>query len=183
MAPNGRFRFSLCRLPRRPSGDGYGMGWQAPATQVAPAAQSVSTAQLVRQAATPSQAKGAQSWVAPATHCPLPSQVEASVSVELISDVAESSGQVAAPQDVPASTGAQVPAWPATLQAWQVPQLALPQQTPSTQLSPVRHSPAAAQASPRCRLSAHLLVAGSQMPCAQSVSVAQVVLQVVPLHL
>jgi len=38
----------------------------------------------------------------------------------------------------PAASGEQVPALPATLQAWQEPQVALPQQTPSTQL-PVPH--------------------------------------------
>jgi hypothetical protein len=42
---------------------------------------------------------------------------------------------------------AQVPALPDTLQAWQVGQLALPQQTPSTQL-PLPHSWLEKQATP-----------------------------------
>jgi hypothetical protein len=47
----------------------------------------------------------------------------------------------------PSVTTAQVPGLPATLQAWQVGQLALPQQTPSTQL-PVEHSWFERQATP-----------------------------------
>jgi hypothetical protein len=44
-------------------------------------------------------------------------------------------------------TAAQVPALPVTLQAWQVGQVAVPQQTPSRQL-PEEHSWAAKQATP-----------------------------------
>jgi hypothetical protein len=45
------------------------------------------------------------------------------------------------------TTLAQVPALPATLQAWQIGQLALPQQTPSTQF-PLPHSWLEKQATP-----------------------------------
>ena len=47
---------------------------------------------------------------------------------------------------VPAATGAQVPP-PLTLQALQVPQAVVLQQTPSVHI-PLRHSPAAAQVAP-----------------------------------
>ena len=50
----------------------------------------------------------------------------------------------------PAATLVQVPRFPATLQAWQVAQVALPQQTPSTQL-PLVHWFALAQAAPAPR--------------------------------
>jgi len=84
------------------------------------------------------------------------------------------------------ATLAQVPALPATLQAWQVPQLAVPQQTPSTQ-KPLPHSWLARQATP-------LLLTGRQLPAAvqyeptpplgmQSVSAVQVLLQAVAPHL
>ena len=48
---------------------------------------------------------------------------------------------------VPSGTTKQPPAWPETLQAWQVGQLALPQQTPSRQL-PEEHSWFVVQATP-----------------------------------
>jgi hypothetical protein len=69
------------------------------------------------------------------------------------------------------------------LQAWQVPQLAVAQHTPSTQELPVRQSPSPAQGWPRRFLSPHAFVVRSQMlGVAQSVSETQVVLQAVPLH-
>ena len=63
----------------------------------------------------------------------------------------------------PAGTFEHVPALPTTLQAWHDPQEELPQQTPSTQKSPVRQSIVAAQGWPRRFLSPHRLVFGSQM--------------------
>ena len=57
---------------------------------------------------------------------------------------------------VPLPTAAQLPALPVTLQAWQVGQLGLPQQTPSTQL-PVEHSWLEKQATP-------LALTGRQAP-------------------
>jgi hypothetical protein len=56
----------------------------------------------------------------------------------------------------PFATLAQAPALPDTLQAWQVGQLALPQQTPSTQL-PLPHSWLEKQATPRA-------LTGRQLP-------------------
>jgi hypothetical protein len=56
---------------------------------------------------------------------------------------------------VPLPTLAQVPTVAARLQAWQVGQVALPQQTPSTQL-PLVHSWAAAQVAPDPFLAAQL---------------------------
>jgi hypothetical protein len=58
----------------------------------------------------------------------------------------------------PPPTLAQVPAVAARLQAWQVGQLAVPQQTPSTQL-PLLHSWAAAQVAPDPFLAAQLPLA------------------------
>jgi hypothetical protein len=63
----------------------------------------------------------------------------------------------------PAATFEHAPALPSTLQAWHNPHDELPQQTPSTQKSPVRHSAVAAQGWPRRFLSPHRLVFGSQM--------------------
>jgi hypothetical protein len=54
-----------------------------------------------------------------------------------------------------AGTELQVPSRPATLQAWQVLQLAVAQQTPSTHEFPVRQSVSLAQISPRRCLSPH----------------------------
>lgn len=59
--------------------------------------------------------------------------------------LAPMSGQLA--DAVPAASGAQSPALPETLQAAQVPQALLLQQTPSVHM-PLAHSPAAAQVVP-----------------------------------
>jgi hypothetical protein len=75
------------------------------------------------------------------------------------------------------ATLVQLPAWPATLQAWQVPQLALVQQTPSTQLL-LSHSVPAAQAWPG-RLRPHA-PSVQNLPGAQSELLAQTVTQAVP---
>jgi len=80
----------------------------------------------------------------------------------------------------PAGRLAQVPALPETLQAWQVPHAVEAQQTPSTQLRPVRQSVATAQVCPWRFLLPHRLVFGSQMvPETQSASLLQAVLQLV----
>jgi hypothetical protein len=83
-----------------------------------------------------------------------------------------------------AATGAQLPALPPTLQAWQVPHELELQQTPSTQLSLVWQSPVTAQACPSRFLVPQMLMTGSQMLGAwQSASTEQAALQaVVPLH-
>jgi hypothetical protein len=63
----------------------------------------------------------------------------------------------------PAPTFEHVPALPATLQAWQVPQAEAEQHTLSTQKLPVRQSLVAVQDWPRRFLSPHRFVFGSQM--------------------
>jgi hypothetical protein len=87
----------------------------------------------------------------------------------------------------PDATFAHVPALPTMLQAWQVPHDEVPQQTPSTQKSPVRQSIVTAHGWPRRFLSPHRFVLGSQMLGArQSASTVQVALQaafVAPLHM
>jgi hypothetical protein len=80
---------------------------------------------------------------------------------------------------------AQFPALPVTLQAWQSGQLLVLQQTPSTQVLPVRQSLVLLQAWPSRFLLPHRLVARSQMlPGRQSLSPAQAALHaVVPLQM
>jgi hypothetical protein len=80
---------------------------------------------------------------------------------------------------VPAGSAVQAPRLPATLQAWQVPQLGLPQQTPSMQL-PLMHWAPVAQARPAALSAQFLLVPEPWQVngARQSASVAQgVVLQ------
>jgi hypothetical protein len=81
---------------------------------------------------------------------------------------------------VPLPTLAQVPAVAVRLQAWQVGQLAVPQQTPSTQF-PLVHSCPVPQVAPDPFLAAQLpaVVAVQKSPATQSVSAAQLVLQAV----
>ena len=79
----------------------------------------------------------------------------------------------------PTATGLHVPADPATLHDVQVPQLAVEQQTPSTQL-PRSHSEGAAQIWPR-RFLPHE-PALQNMPATQSASTPQAARQVVPLQ-
>ena len=83
-----------------------------------------------------------------------------------------------------AGTFAQFPALPVRLQAWQVAQAVALQQTPSTQLLPVRQSAEAEQDCPRRCLVPQRPVFGSQMSGNwQSTSAAQAALQaVVPLQ-
>jgi hypothetical protein len=79
-----------------------------------------------------------------------------------------------------AATGAQLPALPLTLQAWQVPQTLALQHTPSTQLLPVKQSVVAVQACPRRFLVPQILVLGSQIVGdRQSESTEQAALQAV----
>lgn len=71
---------------------------------------------------------------------------------------------------------AQLPALPATLHAWQSGQALVLQQTPSTQVFPVRQSVVLVQVWPRRRLLPHRLVTLSQMLLGmgrQSVSLVQ----------
>ena len=86
---------------------------------------------------------------------------------------------------MPEGTLAQVPGVPVTLQAMQVGHDADPQQTPSTQLRPVRQSVVAVQVCPCRFLLPHRFVIGSQMVgLTQSPSTLHAVLQlVVPLHM
>jgi hypothetical protein len=76
-------------------------------------------------------------------------------------------------------TGLHMPSMPATLHAWQLPQLAAPQQTPSVQW-PLPHSASPAQSWPR-RLRPQD-PALQTFPGAQSLSAPQAAWQVVPLH-
>ncbi len=80
-----------------------------------------------------------------------------------------------------AGTFAQFPALPVRLQAWQVAQAVALQQTPSTQLLPVRQSDDTAQDWPRRCLVPQRPVFGSQMKVGvwQSVSTPQAALQAV----
>jgi hypothetical protein len=145
-----------------------------PPVQVAGAAQSASPLQLPRQAL-PSQRKGAQLVVAPATQVPEPLQVDA--AVKELPPAGQAAGlhtepaaylrqlpwpshlpsfpQLAAPASVqmpagslaPASTRLQRPGDPGRLQDRQAPLQALSQQTPWAQ-KPDSHSPPAEQAPP-----------------------------------
>ena len=80
---------------------------------------------------------------------------------------------------LPAATAVQVPADPATLQAAHVPQLAVPQQTPSTQFPPW-HSLPAAQAWPSRLRPQEPPV--QTLPGAQSPSLLQTATQALPLQ-
>jgi hypothetical protein len=119
----------------------------------------------------PPQMYGAQLVVVGLEQVPLPEQKAVGVKVVPLHDAAAQLTLLAACVQAPAplqtpvlpqvpvvpqracgsltvlATLAQVPALPVTLQAWQVGQLALPQQTPSTQL-PLPHSWFEKQATP-----------------------------------
>jgi hypothetical protein len=109
--------------------------------------------------------------VAPLRQLPLPSQVPSNPQGGLVA-VQAPCGSV-----FPAVTGWQAPGFAVRLQAWQVPQLAVEQQTPSTQL-PLSHSVPAAHSWPR-RLSPHA-PALQTFPGEQSALVAQTETQAVP---
>jgi hypothetical protein len=82
-----------------------------------------------------------------------------------------------------AGTSLHEPSWPGMSQASHVPQLVDAQHTPSTHALPVRQSPSTVQGWPRRFLSPHVFLCRSQIAgAAQSPSVVQVALQVVPLH-
>jgi hypothetical protein len=134
----------------------------APAAQWLPEVQSPSPEQLVRHVVVP-HTYGAQPWVVALEQLPLPEQNAGFVWVEPVHDPEAhwtedgACWQAPAPSHAPVlpqgglavqrpcgsatpvPTAAQLPALPPTLQAWQVGQLGLEQQTPSTQL-PVPHS-------------------------------------------
>jgi hypothetical protein len=116
--------------------------WQLPLLHV-PA--SVSDAAPAVQMAAEHVVPSAYLWQPPApSHRPLVPQLGAPLSAQA------SLGSM-----VPAATGVQVPVLPATLQAWQEPQAALPQQTLSTQW-PVPHWLLAVQPRPTPTLAAQL---------------------------
>jgi len=174
---------------------------QIPDWQVSPAAQSALVVHAVRQALAP-QPKGAQAAVV-CLQVPAPSQLPALMAVPAAHEGAPqlvptaAARQAPAPLQVPsnpqggaaaqppcgslvpAATAVQVPAEPATLQAAHVPQLAVPQQTPSTQLPPW-HSFPIAQAWPS-RLRPHEPPLQT-FPGAQSASLLQTATQAVPLQ-
>src|SRR6185312_2898270 len=180
-----------------------------PPWQVNGATQSLSFAQDVLQALVP-QTYCMQLTGVAAAQAPAPSQCEVGVNVDPVQlavpheTLVPACWQAPVPVQVPvlpqgalvdlahwpagaaapAGRLVQVPALPVTLQAWQVPQAVEPQQTPSTQLRPVRQSPVALQVWPCRFLLPHRLVFGSQLnPEAQSASVLHAVLQlVVPLQ-
>jgi hypothetical protein len=118
-----------------------------------------------------------ETLVAPCWHAPAPLQLP--VLPQGGPAVQRPCGSV-----VPSGTLVQLPALPATLQAWQVPQALALQQTPSTQVALVKQSVVDEQGCPRRCLFPHLFVAGSQMfPGRQSASLVQAALQaVVPLQ-
>src|SRR5438046_8589608 len=91
-----------------------------------PCAQSPLPAQGAVLQAPAAQAKGEQLVVAPAVQLAFPLHVEAAVRFPLPLHAAGA-------QTVPAGTGAQLPAEPATAQEVQLGQLAEPQHAPSTQ--------------------------------------------------
>ena len=177
-----------------------------PGSQVAPAAQSVASAQGgVLHAPTP-HAYGAQAVVAPATQAPAPLHFDAAVSIEVVAS------QVAAPHVVPAAmkaheplpsqvpsvpqlaaaiamqvargsappmgTGWQLPALPETAHEKQAEQLEAPQHTCSTQW-PLMHWVPSVQAPPFLVRFVHEPFA-HENPVAQSSSLPQVVRQAEP---
>jgi len=174
--------------------------------QVSGATQSVSAVQVVLQMALAvSQTKPpGQVYETGAAQAPLPLQWEMGVKVEpeQVAVPQETpvppSWHFPAPSQAPvlpqgglvahrpcgsrllAGTFAQFPAVPARLQAWQVAQAVALQQTPSTQLLPVRQSPVVAHDCPSRFLLPQRLVTGSQISVpAQSASLAQAALQAV----
>jgi hypothetical protein len=179
---------------------------QEPPWQVSPEMQSPSPPQVVRQALLDPHTYSPQS-VGVCLHAPAPVQLPIGVKViptqAAVPQEVEVGAfrQAPAPSHVPvkpqgglggqrpcgsaapAVTSAQAPSLPATLQARHEPQLAVEQQTPSTQKFPLRHSLSAAQSWPRRFLSPQVFTATSQMlGGAQSASPVQVALHAVPLQ-
>jgi hypothetical protein len=175
--------------------------------QVNGATQSASAVQAVLQAPVP-QTYGEQLDAVGAAQAPLPLQWEIGVKVEPVQaavpheTVVPACWQAPRPLQDPVlpqggvgahsecgsgelmGTLAQLPALPAMLHALQSGQLVVLQQTPSTQVFPVRQSFVLLQAWPRRALLPQRLVMGSQMlPGRQSASAVQAALQaVVPLQ-
>jgi hypothetical protein len=114
--------------------------------------QSLFVLQVVRQVPLVLHRYGEQLDVVWAPHMPAPVQTPAAVKVDPVHDEAAHCTDVEpcvhcpVGAAVPAGNGAQLPI-PLRLQAWQVPQLGLPQQTPSTQL-PLMHWLAIVQVCP-----------------------------------
>ncbi len=156
--------------------------------QVSGATQSPSAVQLVLQVPFEAQTKPpGQADEVGAAQAPVPLQCETGVKVEPVhvavphETLVPPSWQCPAPSQAPvlpqggfavqrpcgsvllAGTLAQLPALPVTLHAWQVPHELELQQTPSTQVLPVRQSLVAVQACPRRFLLPQWLVFGSQM--------------------
>jgi len=163
--------------------------------QVNGARQSLSAVHVVRQAA-PLHAYGEQLDVVTGAHVPVPVQCEIGVNVEPVQDAAPQGTVAAALRQAPAplqapvlphgglatqpprgsavpiGTGAQLPALVPTLHAWHRPHAVLLQQTPSTQLLPVRHWSVAVHVWPSRFLLPQRLVCLSQIEGArQSLSV------------
>ena len=138
--------------------------------QVNGATQSLSALQLVLQALVPQTKLLGQADEVGGAQVPAPVQWETGVNVDPVQEAVPHATPVPpcwqwpAPSQAPvlphggaaahppcgsvvlAATLAQLPALPATLQAWQVGQDPVLQQTPSTQLLPVKHSAVEAQA-------------------------------------
>jgi hypothetical protein len=156
--------------------------------QVSGATQSVSAVQLVLHAALEAHTKPPEhADEVGAAQVPLPVQCETGVNVDPVQEALPQETlvlafwQCPAPSQAPvlpqgglvaqrpcgsrplAGTFAQLPALPARLQAWQVAQAVALQQTPSTQLFPVRQSEETAQDWPRRCLVPQRPVLGSQM--------------------
>jgi hypothetical protein len=138
---------------------------QRPARQMLPAAQSLSTAQVVRQALA-TQVNGWHDTGVPAVQLPAPLHVGAGINVVPL--------QLAAAQTVPAARFRHIPAEPGRLHALQAPHID-EQQTPSTQ-NPEPHSADVAHVVPS-GLRAAQRPATQTLPAAQSLSTAQVVRQ------
>jgi hypothetical protein len=138
------------------------VGWaQFPTPSQAPIGLAVEPLQLAVPQLVPS---------APLRQAPLPSHVPSSPQGGLVA------AQAPWRSALPAGTGWQEPV-PPRLQIWQVPQLAVEQQTPSTQL-PLPHSLPAAQIWPR-RLRPHA-PALQTFPDEQSALLAQTATHAVP---
>jgi hypothetical protein len=102
---------------------------------------------------------------------PLPSHLPSRPQVDALSAVQARMGSSA-----PAGTGAQLPARPLTLQDWQLPQLAVSQQTPLVQ-KPLAHSLAAVQVRPSAFTLPHAPFTLHRCGAAQSAAQVQVVRQ------
>ena len=111
-------------------------------------------------------------------HFPAPSQVPVFPQGLLLDGAQAPCGSA-----MPACTFVQLPAFPDTLQAWQVPHEGDVQQTPSTQVRLVPHSAEEPQDWPACFLPHELVEVSQLLGERQSLLLVQVLLQLdVPLH-